>query len=452
MTTHSEVHALNIGAEGGALAIAEALNRGCDCRSLDPERLRQQLEAEPALLGLAAEIQRSRPHLFSATAVFIAPETLRAMADTVAAVETVIALPAYQAEVLARAPAIARFDPGPKGVFMGFDFHVGDRGPQLIEINTNAGGALLNRALARAQQACCAQIVPHLRPTADLDALGRRWLESFFQEWTLQGRSGQPQRIAIVDEAPEQQYLHPEFLLFQHLFRSDGIDAVICDPDELAFDDGALTHMGRPIDLVYNRLTDFYLQSPNSAALRAAYEKGAVVLTPHPHAHALYADKRNLALLSDPARLAALGVPQSVVERLVAGIPRTVEVTPEQAEALWAARRSLFFKPASGFGSRAAYRGDKLTQRVWQSILGGSYVAQSLALPSERRVRIDGAGNDLKLDIRAYAYAGEIQLTAARLYMGQTTNFRTPGGGFAPVFLASGEEVTRAIAAPGVLG
>jgi len=26
-------------------------------------------------------------------------------------------------------------------------------------------------------------------------------------------------------------------------------------------------------------------------------------------------------------------------------------------------------------------------------------------------------------------------LVSARLYQGQTTNFRTPGGGFAPVFL-----------------
>lgn len=422
-------------ATSSALAVAQALNRSCDCRSLDPLRLRQQLEAEPALLGLATEIERSRPHMFSATAVFMAPETLQAMADIVAAIETVIALPGYEAEVLARAPAIARFDNGPKGVFMGFDFHVCDTGPQLIEINTNAGGALLNRALACAQQACCTQIVPHLRPTARLDALDQRWLEAFFNEWALQGHHGKPECIAIVDETPEQQYLHPEFLLFQHLFRSAGIDTVICDPGELAFDSRALTHNGRPVDLVYNRLTDFYLQSPAAVALRAAHEAGAVVLTPHPRAHALYADKRNLALLTDAARLAALGVPQHTIDCLVAGIPRTVEVMPERADALWAARRGLFFKPASGFGSRAAYRGDKLTQRVWKSILDGGYVAQSLALPSERRVRVDGAGNDLKLDIRAYAYAGKIQLVAARLYTGQTTNFRTAGGGFAPVFL-----------------
>ena len=455
MSTSMKQHDYAFTTLTGAADVARALNHGCDCRSLDPERLRQHLEAEPALLGLAADIAHSRPHLFSATAVFMAPETLQAMADIVTAVETVIALPAYRAEALARAPAIARLDPGPQGVFMGFDFHLGhlgeggesgESGPQLIEINTNAGGALLNRALARAQQACCTQIRPHLRPTAELDTLDQRWLGDFLAEWALQGRSGRPQRIAIVDEAPAQQYLHPEFLLFRHLFRSAGIDAVICDPGELAFADGRLTHAGAPIDLVYNRLTDFYLQAPELAALRAAYEAGAVVLTPNPHAHALYADKRNLALLSDPARLAALGVAQPTIDVLRAGIPRTEEVTAERADALWAARRGLFFKPAAGFGSRAAYRGDKLTLRVWRDIIdGGGYVAQSIALPSARRISIDGQDSDLKLDIRAYAYMGQIQLVAARLYMGQTTNFRTPGGGFAPVFLTRSEDLVPAL-------
>lgn len=42
----------------------------------------------------------------------------------------------------------------------------------------------------------------------------------------------------------------------------------------------------------------------------------------------------------------------------------------------------------------------------------------------------------LKYDLRVYAYDGQIQLLAARLYQGQTTNFRTPGGGFAPVRLS----------------
>ena len=54
----------------------------------------------------------------------------------------------YQAAVLEWAPAIARRDFGPCGVFMGYDFHLGADGPKLIEVNTNAGGALLNAFLA----------------------------------------------------------------------------------------------------------------------------------------------------------------------------------------------------------------------------------------------------------------------------------------------------------------
>ena len=45
----------------------------------------------------------------------------------------------------------------------------------------------------------------------------------------------------------------------------------------------------------------------------------------------------------------------------------------------------------------------------------------------------------MKFDLRGYAYAGESQWFAARLYQGQTTNFRTPGGGFAPVYTSDGE-------------
>ena len=76
----------------------------------------------------------------------------------------------------------------------------------------------------------------------------------------------------------------------------------------------------------------------------------------------------------------------------------------------------------------------------------GSYVAQALVVPSERCVagaieatpqatpQATSAAIPLKADLRCYAYAGRVLLVAARLYQGQTTNFRTPGGGFAPVF------------------
>ncbi len=69
-------------------------------------------------------------------------------------------------------------------------------------------------------------------------------------------------------------------------------------------------------------------------------------------------------------------------------------------------------------------------------VAGGDYVAQLYAPPSRRGVLVDGARTDLKVDIRPDTYAGAVLLTAARLYQGQTTNMRTPGGGFAPVLRA----------------
>src|SRR3546814_16756514 len=77
-----------------------------------------------------------------------------------------------------------------------------------------------------------------------------------------------------------------------------------------------------------------------------------------------YADKRNLVLLSDPDMLLQLGVEAELVAVLSASIPTTLRVTPANADALWATRSKLLFKPAGGFGSKAAFRGDKIPRRV----------------------------------------------------------------------------------------
>jgi hypothetical protein len=54
-------------------------------------------------------------------------------------------------------------------------------------------------------------------------------------------------------------------------------------------------------------------------------------------------------------------------------------------------------------------------------------------------IEVDGVMTDLKFDLRAYTYAGQVQLLAARMYSGQTTNFRTTGGGFTPVVVVPPE-------------
>jgi hypothetical protein len=350
------------------------------------------------------------------------------MADVVRAVEAAVALPAYREAVLAWAPEAALRDSGARGAFLGFDFHLSPGGPKLIEINTNAGGGLLAAMQGGAALACCGTTLQQALAGTSFEA---RVVDMLVAEWQGAGHEGRPRTVAIVDEAPERQYLYPEFLLVQGVLRRAGIAAVIASPEDFSISSGRLLAAGEPVDLVYNRLTDFALEAPGDRVLREAYLDGIAVVTPNPRSHALYADKRALALLGNADWLRAAGLEPRLAELLGAAVPRTERVHAADADRLWQQRKALFFKPVAGFGSRGAYRGDKLTRRVFAEILRGGYVAQALVPPAERAV--SGSEAPLKFDVRNFAYAGEVQLLAARLWHGQTTNFRSEGGGFAPV-------------------
>ena len=85
--------------------------------------------------------------------------------------------------------------------------------------------------------------------------------------------------------------------------------------------------------------------------------------------------------------------------------------------------------------AKASTGGSKLTKGTFARILASDYIAQAYVPPSERVVLVDGERQMLKVDVRLYTYRGAVLMAAARLYQGQTTNFRTPGGGFAPLLL-----------------
>lgn len=430
-------------------SIADALNHGCMCHTLDAARLQQELERDPSLKGLADGIALNQPHLFSDSVVFLSSTTAQAIAQVVSAIEHVMALPAFQTAALKDAPAIAQTAFGPQGAFMGYDFHVDASnpqftGPQLIEVNTNAGGAFLNAALARARHACCEAMEFVMAPKAQLDAPEQTFFDMFQTEWRMQRGDQTLRTVAIVDDAPQDQFLAPEFALCRQMFAQRGVFAVIADPKELSWRDGGLWHGSTAIDLVYNRLTDFDFSAPAHQPLHDAYLAGGTVVTPHPHAHALRANKRHLVTLSDDALLAQWGVTAVDRQTLRAAVPATQRVTRSNADALWVQRRQLFFKPVAGYAGKAAYRGEKLTKRVWDEILAGDFIAQALVPPGQRLVNVAGVATHLKFDVRAYTYQGHIQLMVARTYQGQTTNFRTAGGGFSPVLVVPALEWTAA--------
>lgn len=415
-------------------SVAPALNAACQCVWLDREKLRAQLARD---LGDAGQLLESRPGLVSGSVVFVDPRDAAAMDRTVQLVHRALSSQAYRRHVDAGAPPLARRAGPASGGMLSLDFHLGGADPQLIEVNTNPGGLLVSLALARVVTAACDCLAEPLAGlasgSAPLDELPARIAAHFLSEWTA-GRGSAPlQSIAIVDDDPQEQYLYPEFLLYRHLFEQAGWGARICDAARLVHRSGALEADGSRIDLVYNRLTDFYLDEPRHAALRQAIEAGTTVITPHPADHAHWADKRLLAALRDATLLEAAGLDAEDRRHLLRSIPPTEIVDPTAADDLWRRRKQLFFKPVAGYGSKAAYRGDKLTRATFDHILAHSYVAQAVAPTSTRRVVVGDLESELRVDIRNYSSQGSTWLRAARLYRGQTTNFRTPGGGFAPV-------------------
>ena len=415
------------------VGLSDRLNAECFCMTLDRNMLLQHLKIGTGHEKMWAELQLTNPHLFASTPTFVSEQDLLRMLATVQAVERISRLEAYRERVLSSAPEIAHHDFGPLGVFMGYDFHLTPDGPKLIEINTNAGGAFLNAALLNAQRACCKEMNDHfLLPIGE--GFESAIAAMFKNEWQLQGRTTPLRTIGILDETPGWQYLYPEFVLAKAMLERHGFIAHVCDPAELTFSNGALRAGDRTIDLVYNRLVDFTFGKLEHLALRLAYAAGTVVVTPGPHHHALLANKRNLVMLSDTDVLRRIGADVVDISALVT-VPRTQEVTPENAPRLWSERKRLFFKPLSGHGGKAVYRGDKLTKSTWAEIAKGEYIAQELVAPGERMVEIDDAHQSRKMDVRLYTYDGKLLIAAARLYQGQTTNFRTPGGGFAPVFV-----------------
>ncbi len=403
------------------------LNQNCACFPIARDDVETGILSEDAHPDMA-DMLATRENYFASTAIFVSEAVQDDMIAQIKAIETAIHRPAFKSLIFGPDQS-APLMPG-KGAFMGYDFHITEEGPRLIEINSNAGGAFIVNGIRKALG------LPYAATeTAIADMMTT--------EWEAAGRDGTPARMAIIDETPHDQFHYPDMCLAKRLFERAGWQVEILDPSELRYENGHLISGQETIDLIYNRLTDFDLSASDHAHIRQAWQDDAVVLTPHPHHHALYADKQNLIRLTDPEVVDGLGLSSEALAHL-GKIPKTMELRPENAAELWAERRNYFFKPFAGFGSRAVYRGAKLTKSKWLDISRGGYVAQALIAPPQRLVTVDGEAQPQKFDVRVYTYDGNPLLMAARIYQGQVTNLRTPGGGLAPVIEMKAEYLAQA--------
>lgn len=331
----------------------------------------------------------------------------------------------YRQSVFPDLPEVARFDPGHAALMMGYDFHLGEDGPRLIEVNTNAGGgyiAWLSEAQTHAEY-----------PTRLSPRLQQRLFGSFMQEWRDFSATSEPLRsIVILDEDPAEQPLYPEMVACRDWLREQQLHVEIADPAQLEASAAGVWLQGKRIDLVYNRHCDFYLEEPQLAGLREAYLARQVCLSPNPFAYGLLADKRRMILWSNPDQLARL--PLSVAERqlLLEMVPKTRLLADSSLEELWAERKTLVFKPVARFGSRGVFMGKSISHKRFNELDPATTLAQEMVSPS----LVSGAdGEEFKLDLRLFVYRNRLLGIGARLYQGQVTNLRTAGGGFAPVRL-----------------
>ena len=419
------------------------LNRDCYCFPIDREAITQSIrQSVPEVIALDG----MRANLFAGTGILVDSTDVEAMLGVIDAIETLTNSEQYRADKMNLNPGLAPWQSVTgTGMIMGYDFHIDANGPELIEVNTNAGGAfIVNEVLSATNQ-----IYPPCCGFASLELKRHLLPELLSLESESVGRQGMSVSAAIVDSGPTDQYLYPDMQIAKNYFESTGIKTVITDIADLTFDSGVLHSHGEPIDIVYNRSTDFSLQTEASAALRDAALAGAAIVAPNPLHHALYADKANFIEYTDEITLKKYGLSETQRHCLKAHVPPTVLLNSDNAVEFYERRKQLFFKPVDGYGSKAVYRGDKITSRVWKQILhdteqGRGYIAQSNVPPSLRAVGSVAERKQLKYDVRIFTTGGVPLISAARIYQGQTTNFRTVGGGFAPVYSWSEDETNVA--------
>lgn len=294
------------------------------------------------------------------------------------------------------------------GVCTSFDFHVNGSDAKLIEVNTNASLSLIFHALEDMRNLSRPEFLKEL-------------IDSFLNEHKLRTRSDAPPRIAIVDENVDQQKMRIEFHLFREQFERRGLFARVVDLKDLTWDasSNTLTAQDEHFDFVYNRHTDFYFASPDSAALRAAYDSGKVTITPNPSNYIQLADKKVLIELSKKA----------VTEPLREILLESYLASDFSADELWARRKDFFFKPLSSYGSKGVYKGKSISRKILDQIMTHDYIAQTRFSPG----RVTHDGQEFKFDVRLITYGPHYQIAGARVYQGQLTNFATLGGGAAPI-------------------
>jgi hypothetical protein len=369
--------------------------------------------------------ERLSPHIFCPDVISL-PASFKSQAEEIVkAFWALRNLPLRTSRLEAMAPPVIA--PGNSSILMSYDFHTDDQGQlRLIEINTNASMGLMVHSMHELWN----------EPNAFSPDFGQEIVASIRREFHSAYPGGRKlQRAVIIDETPDRQRMFPEFHMYRELLESEGIETFIADSKELRLvGDELQLPSGERVDFVYNRDTDFYLETPERATLQKAMLTKAACFSPHPHEYRLLADKDRLLELSRPGALDELDLDEQTKAVISRTLIRTLNVTEfRDHEELWQQRKKWFFKPSRSYGGKAAYRGSSIGRTVFAQIVANPYLAQEYVPAANIRLPSAPEDGDFKYDLRFFVYEDKIQIACARAYKGQMTNSQTPGGGVAVI-------------------
>jgi len=318
---------------------------------------------------------------------------------------------AYLSRLCECLPDTAHIQPDWPSVLMGFDFHLTDDGPKLIEINNNAGGLYIGDGRWLPQPAI-----------AELGgSLQQRLVGMFHADWAT---------IAIMDEDVTGQFMYPEMQAYAELFRTDGRRVMVVSPEDVQLDADGLHCGGVHIDAIYNRHTDFYLEGADVAHIRRAYEQGLVVVNPHPRSYALIGDKTRMVDWWRDGLLESC-IAHSEVERIRAVTPETQRLSDMDKDQTWTERKQWVFKPAARHGGKGVLLGKAMSRKRFEALDMADTIVQRLVPASEVEVAgMDGETKRMKFDVRLFMHGETLIALAGRVWRGQLTNFRQPGSGW----------------------
>lgn len=350
--------------------------------------------------------------LASLTEVSIQQSELNTMLDFSRLMYRLKKMDAYQQYIESCMPASAMLGADHNGMLMGFDFHLTDDGPKLIEINNNAGGLFVGDAGWLAQPTLC----------ETGKTLAQQLQSMFPSSWRT---------MAIIDEAIEQQFMYPEMQAYADLLRAEGRQVFLLSPENIELRDGGLYYHDQRLDGIYNRHTDFYLETDAMQHIHTALKQNLVDLNPFPRSYALLGDKTRMADWWQPGLLESLLTAEQcqMIRHIVPEVRRMQSMSSEE---IWKQRKQWVFKPPSSHAGKGVVLGKGITRKRFASLDALRCIMQAYVPASE----IEHKGESFRFDIRLYMHGPQLIALAGRLWRGQLTNFRESGSGWTAIRIA----------------